>query len=117
MRGRSQPHLEKTIDDVPDTVSLQHSTRHHHGLRHTPADRTKHAFEIMEASKALTAWVDRESLSKTPRRDSPSAPHAPHLSRKRQIKDHTTEPWLMSKSDSSTRHHPCRELKGLPMKP
>ncbi|KAG2308143.1 hypothetical protein Bca52824_027891 [Brassica carinata] len=70
MSGRSQHHNRYAIDDISEPCCCYTSRIKHHEPQHTPAARTRHAFELIEHSKALMAR-ETEAASETPRRRPP----------------------------------------------
>ncbi|KAL0653070.1 hypothetical protein Bca4012_095761 [Brassica carinata] len=109
MSGRSQHHNRYAM-----TTSLEPSCRYtsrikHHEPQHTPAARTRHAFELIEHSKALMAR-DRGGFPRHQGEDHRSALHAPHRSNPKPTTPNRDI--AISRHDSTT-HETTRALDPL----
>ncbi|KAG2249222.1 hypothetical protein Bca4012_056337 [Brassica carinata] len=80
MSGRSQHHNRYAIDDISEPCCCYTSRIKHHEPQHTPAARTRHAFELIEHSKALMARETEAAFRDTKEKTTAQALHAPHQS-------------------------------------
>ncbi|KAL0693267.1 hypothetical protein Bca4012_060447 [Brassica carinata] len=78
MSGRSQHHNRYAMSDIYEP-SLRYTSRNkHHEPQHTPAARTRHAFELSEHSKALMPRETEAPYRYTKKKTNARALHAPH---------------------------------------
>ncbi|KAG2311178.1 hypothetical protein Bca52824_022735 [Brassica carinata] len=77
MSGRSQHHNRYAIDDISSRCCYTSRIKHHEP-QHTPAARTRHAFELIEHSKALMARETEAAFRDTKEKTTAQALHAPH---------------------------------------